>query len=323
MGVCLRACFFHTHTLTRQGDDFDEADFSVPQGDHPDEVSLDSTVSSEHFRRKDSLSRKQQPPLVETTNQNERQRPKSPLARNRSMGKQIGPQTPLHSSVSDLRSSENAIGPMVAKASGNKTLNPTRHAQQEKSLPMAQELPPPRPPSNVQTSRAPQTRLSGVESSNSSDHEPPIGFFTARAAESLQGGPGSSTKASAFNPHLESPSIRKTAGVDHSKTKPVGREAIGSSMSPTISRANFVNPQTDKARRLGMPGGGASPLQNRGSYKPPSMKRPVEPNDARAALGDVTAASLNRTSDDGSDVKRQRVDGDVRNATNDGGMLNV
>ncbi len=43
-------------------------------------------------------------------------------------------------------------------------------------------------------------------------------------------------------------------------------------------RTNFVNPQADKTRRVGMPVGAASPLQNRGSYKPPQMKRTVEGN---------------------------------------------
>lgn len=56
-----------------------------------------------------------------------------------------------------------------------------------------------------------------------------------------------------------------------------------------------------------MPGAIASPLQNRGSYKPPQMKRPAETNAPRFVLGDVTAASINVATDDSGDVKRQRV----------------
>lgn len=114
------------------------------------------------------------------------------------------------------------------------------------------------------------------------EHEPPIGFFTARAAETVQNGSSAQPNIPFFNPHLESPSIRKTAGIDHTKTKPVGRDAIpgpptniGHVMPPI--KTNYVNPQTDQVRRIGMPGGGASPLQNRNSYRPPQMmKRPLE-----------------------------------------------
>ncbi len=111
--------------------------------------------------------------------------------------------------------------------------------------------------------------------------DPPVGFFTARAAETIQSASGTLPQAPSFNPHLESPSIRKTAGVDHSKTKPVARELVGAPPQPVLSpasRPNFGNPQADKARRVGMPGSVASPLANRSSYKPPQMKRPAEGN---------------------------------------------
>lgn len=115
-----------------------------------------------------------------------------------------------------------------------------------------------------------------VEFSTNHEHDHPTGFFTARAAESIQNAIGIPLKAPAFNPHLDSPSIRKTAGVDHTKTKPVEKEAVR--LPP---RPNFVNPQTDKARRVGMPVGTGSPLQNRNSYRVPQMKRQVEMNIAQ------------------------------------------
>ncbi|KAI4259136.1 MAG: hypothetical protein L6R42_004737 [Xanthoria sp. 1 TBL-2021] len=144
--------------------------------------------------------------------------------------------------------------------------------------------------------------------------DPLVGFFTARAAETIQSASGTLPQAPSFNPHLESPSIRKTAGVDHSKTKPVARELVGAPPPPALSpagRPNFVNPQADKARRVGMPGGLASPLANRSSYKPPQMKRPAEGNPVqlpRPALGDVTSTTVNVASDVGAcgDVKRQK-----------------
>ncbi|KAL9641148.1 MAG: hypothetical protein Q9204_000246 [Flavoplaca sp. TL-2023a] len=164
---------------------------------------------------------------------------------------------------------------------------------------------------------------------------PPLGFFTARAAETIQSASGIPPQAPSFNPHLESPSIRKTAGVDHTKTKPVARELVGAPPPPAVSsasRPNFVNPQVDKGRRVGMPGGVASPLANRSSYKPPQMKRPADgttiqsvfqvhgekvrmisllmifARQSRPALGDVTSTTVNLAPDAGAggDVKRQR-----------------
>ena len=54
-----------------------------------------------------------------------------------------------------------------------------------------------------------------------------------------------------------------------------------------------------------MPVGTASPLQNRGSYRPPQMKRPGD----GGALRDVTAASINMG--DTVDIKRQKVTGSI------------
>ena len=128
---------------------------------------------------------------------------------------------------------------------------------------------------------APLTGTPPPATSTTISSDPPVGFFTARAAETIQSASGPLPQAPSFNPHLESPSIRKTAGVDHSKTKPVARELVGAPPPPVqspASRPNCVNPQADKARRVGMPGGGASPLANRSSYKPPQMKRPAEGN---------------------------------------------
>ena len=126
-------------------------------------------------------------------------------------------------------------------------------------------------------------------SSGSADPEPPISFFTARVAETVQNATAVPSNVPVFNPHLESPSIRKTAGIDHTKTKPVGRDSLGVTapvggagvqVGPGAGagaglppmRSNFVNPQADQARRIGMPGSAVgSPLQNRSSYKPPQM----------------------------------------------------
>ncbi|KAL8643334.1 MAG: hypothetical protein Q9228_000056 [Teloschistes exilis] len=156
--------------------------------------------------------------------------------------------------------------------------------------------------------------------------DPPVGFVTARAAESIQGSPAAPSKAPPFNPHLESPSIRKTSGIDHTKTKPVSRDLVVAPPLPTAvahtaRSTGFVNSQVDKTRRLGMPAvATASPLSNRNSYKPPQLKRPAEGGTSdqhtRSALGDVTGAIVNVPLNEvGVDAKRLKTGESVQQTT--------
>lgn len=133
----------------------------------------------------------------------------------------------------------------------------------------------------------------------------------------------------AFNPHAESPSIRKTPGIDHTKSMPLNRSgqhvapaetkatdadaknsgplpislgagsgkpgpggnvgaggfgSAGSGGGGVIGqpkpgpvpaqRGSVANPQLNQARRIGAPVG--SPMGNRGQYKPPTIKRPLQ-----------------------------------------------
>lgn len=137
-------------------------------------------------------------------------------------------------------------------------------------------------------------------------------FFSARSigrsADAKEPGLGSSH---VFNPKAESPSIRKTPGIDHNSSKPLARN--GQHVAPTSSqsgasssstagftpvrpggpatRGNLVNPALDPGRRIGAPGAAGSPLANRSSYKPPTMKRPLpgESGVARSPLVDLPA----------------------------------
>ena len=259
-------------------------------------------------------------PATHTADINSLQRPKSPLTRNHpKMSDQFAaPQTPINGATST------SVPPSILEdpqKSGQEVKPQHVHnpQQQVKSSTTGQQLPAPRLPENAPPQRnVILNDTPSLVSSSASEHDPPVGFFTARAAESLQKGPGLPLKASVFDPHLQSPSIRKTAGVDHTKTKPVGRETVGAPSQPTLPRANFVNPQSDKTRRVGMPAGAACPLQNRGSYKPPQMKRAVESSGPRSALGDVT----NVASDGGGDVKRQKLGLEAQVVHSNDGTLN-
>lgn len=155
------------------------------------------------------------------------------------------------------------------------------------------------------------------------------GFYSARAAamvpdtasgESL---PLNNPNLPAFNPRLESPSIRKTPGVDHRSSKPLTRDlkhVPGSSQAPAvpagrpgIGRGGALNPQLDGVRQIGIPGTRAmSPMQNRGGYKPPTMKRPLDGeggNANRTPLANLPANEPVTAGDDGGEAKRQRVNG--------------
>ncbi|KAI9797794.1 MAG: DNA repair protein rad52 [Piccolia ochrophora] len=162
---------------------------------------------------------------------------------------------------------------------------------------------------------------------------PLVGFVSAHAAPILQDSPSilPTHTPAAFNPHTESPSIRKTSGVDHSKSKPVNRDLIESASTTTAATTttngataprttaqpptNFANPHLDNARKIGVPNAYQNPMAaNRGTYKPPGpaaaggVKRgpdgqAVASATARAPLNDV---SVNKPLDGTGDVDAKR-----------------
>jgi len=74
---------------------------------------------------------------------------------------------------------------------------------------------------------------------------------------------------------------------------------------------NVVNPHLDQTRQVGAPGGRGSPLANRGQYRPPSMKRPLEAGggNGRPALAEVTSNTVVGVGQNVSelDAKRQKM----------------
>jgi DNA repair and recombination protein RAD52 len=213
--------------------------------------------------------------------------------------------------------------------------------------PNPEVVPPPRPqnpqlnpvagrrvlnqPSRTGPPSAPVSPVKPQESSsaeNDATSMPPqgAGFFSARAAQMIpeskaaEGAPAPiPSHLPAFNPYAESPSIRKTPGVDHKSTRPLTRDlkhvpppsqSIAAS-GPIQRPGNIVNPQLDAARRIGAPAS-PSPMSNRGGqYKPPT-KRAVDNRGSggitRAPLGDLPANEP-IGADAGGDLKRQRLNG--------------
>lgn len=156
------------------------------------------------------------------------------------------------------------------------------------------------------------------------------GFYSAKAAGSIDDNnniiPTAASNIPKFNPHAESPSIRKTSGVNHNKSVPLKRD-----LTVDTTPLNVINPQSEQIRRLGAPGPNNQLPAMRGpttsAYRPPTRRGPelnagqsntaAEPSGVdrilqvvkRSPLGDVSNIQHNVTAvtADGADVKRQRV----------------
>lgn len=157
----------------------------------------------------------------------------------------------------------------------------------------------------------------------------PVGFVSFKAKDfkdtkdAEQPPPAGPAAIKPFDPHRESPSIRRTQGVDLHTSKPVRRSEIGAqaaapqpvtALGPPVNgaagpRPNFVNPGLDAGRRIGMPGGVQSPMAGRGAYKPPtSLKRalPADTAPGRPPLADMS--NMQQQTESASDPKKPRID---------------
>ena len=224
----------------------------------------------------------------------------------------------------------------IPKSNGpQQQVNPQPNSNQSARPPLPQaQQPRPAPQAHPQatkpTTNAPQPPI----------NRPSIGFVTSRAAELLQNGDSapSLNHLPAFNPHVESPipKDKRTPGVDHARSIPVTREAIGAQPVPQPSSqtparpsmqtgssfgrpTNFVNPHQDANRRIGMPSAAPyamSPSANRGAYKPLTIANGGAATNMlkrdRPALQDVSnmggSGNTGNMNAEGPDAKRQRVD---------------
>lgn len=135
-----------------------------------------------------------------------------------------------------------------------------------------------------------QGQSSGSDSESRVQPDPAAGFFSARAVDILRENPQAPpSMAPKFDPHAESPSIRKTAGIDHSKSVPISKPMLAGISPSQNSTRDFINPSQDMHRRIGAPGGSgiASPVgrpQSTSSYRP--LTRPnIDPRNAGSNTG--------------------------------------
>ncbi|TGJ82881.1 hypothetical protein E0Z10_g5877 [Xylaria hypoxylon] len=260
--------------------DFDMADFGVTEDGHPDEVVLPG--SHDHVSHSNE---KPQTSIAGNGNANDRNkmpmnghhsRPMQPPSRPGAQPPRppITPNQQAHRPVGQFQSRPN---PQQQPPRQNSHANTTPQQATASHRIMTP------PPNGV--SRPP----GAMNAPNSVPNELAT-FFSARSVKDVaeNADPGTAIiveqGAKMFDPRAESPSIRKTPGVDHKSSKPLSRGGVH---LPPVKREldqqrpapnvppNIVNPSLSQMRQIGVPGGVGSPLGNRGQYRPPTMKRPA------------------------------------------------
>lgn len=324
------------------GDVFDEADFVANAAGNPDEVVLDLDTPQPIHRPQ---NRPQLPPAQERP-QGYQQRVAPP---NTAITTPIKPERQWNGATATTNAAVTNLNQNATTQRGGQAGNPRGIIQTNNTANNISSDELQRPKNTAvgivkteQPANAPNTMGNQVTMSNNGPAEPAIGFYSARAVDILRDNPRASPMAPKFDPHAESPSIRKTAGIDHTKSVPVSKPMLfGTPQSPAGPGAaasvgggrNFINPATDVHRRIGAPGGNpggiASPV-NKGfttsSYRP--LTRPAvdnrnatnntnnlnhpsattnDPSLKRPPLNDVTNAPLPGALSGSGDFKRPRL----------------
>jgi DNA repair and recombination protein RAD52 len=156
------------------------------------------------------------------------------------MGNRLG-QQPGHS-----RPGNNSNGPTIQSGTRTSTDNRNLDISNIKSA-------------LIPTMKAPQIQHRQPETPVPIPHNPPVGFYTGRAALNLEGSNGIiPEQAPAFNPHKPT-TIPRSAGIDHTKSSPVPRKQIqGNPLGPSspsagFSPPNIQNPSLTPGRQIGVP----------------------------------------------------------------------
>lgn len=320
------------------GDVFDEADFVANTVGNPDEVVLDVDTPQPIQR----LQARPQVPPVQQRSQGYQQRaapPNPAMATPSKPERQWNGPAPTTNAAFNNNPNQNAVAQRGGLAGHSQGMNQTNGIGNDRS---SQEFQRSNDPTagivkTEQPANASNTMGNQPTTNNNVPAEPAVGFYSARAVDILRDNPRASPMAPKFDPHAESPSIRKTAGIDHTKSVPVSKPMLfGTSQSPAGPAAaapgaapgrNFINPATDVHRRIGAPGGNpggiASPVAKgftTSSYRP--LTRPAvdnrnaanntnnptnDPSLKRPPLNDVTNAPLPGALPGSGDIKRPRL----------------
>ncbi|KAK4939411.1 DNA repair protein rad52 [Elasticomyces elasticus] len=295
-------------------DDFELEDFDAIEMAGPDELSL--SAEPEDTARKPVNGAAERMPPPSRTNLTTPSKPPMPVPR----------------PAATRSAPASAARPLPQPLPGQRVQ--ALPAQSAKPLSVSDQRMPPvessRPPSpHVPSEHFPQ-HPPGRNATTTGSSSRPTGFYSARVAENIDEHNNVTAAAAPtalkFNPHAESPSIRKTSGVDHNRSVPLKRDLKSDTSTVTT---NVINPQFDQSRKVGAPSPNGLVGGIRGgtsSYRPPTRRGPEtfgvtmqHPTDSgseqnlqaarRIPLGDVSNMQHNVTAVtvDGADAKRQRV----------------
>ncbi|KAK0636321.1 hypothetical protein B0T17DRAFT_518786 [Bombardia bombarda] len=239
--------------------ELDEADFNITEDGHPDEVVLTTSNKPSSNEKPQNQAATNGPPM-QPPFKPQPVPPSRPLIRSVSGGNPPtrAPHTPNHqppqpprpNGTNAFQGAQNHVsngGPRPPQQQFNQN-RPVPHQNGVNHNPQAHMTPPPAAAQNV--GGAPP----GGEA---------VGFFSARAVkelpeESLVNGHVGPKAGQVFNPRAESPSIRKTPGIDHTKSKPLARN--GQHVPPPSSQADAATAGATSANApaslQGVSGGG-------------------------------------------------------------------
>jgi DNA repair and recombination protein RAD52 len=172
-----------------------------------------------------------------------------------------------------------------------------QQGQQPQSRPPMQRPGPPQPansrpmqppPARTPIAGAPKTATPPQQmppQPTNTPSNPPIAFFTGRAALSLKSESDVIPDAApAFNPHRPT-TIPRSAGIDHTKSSPIARK-----MLPQTT-PNYVDPMSSPNRQIGMPRGTSA-------FKPPGTSAFKAPTTS-AFKAPAMAAGVKRPAENG------------------------
>ncbi|KKZ60253.1 hypothetical protein EMCG_05010 [[Emmonsia] crescens] len=324
---------------------FDEADFAESQSVHPDEVVIDQeqpeqprqnpqqihSISHElqknrpgattrHLNQTVTPSKPEKPWVASPASRGQPDLPPIPGER---LNRPALPQISANNHLPANLKTPSVPRPQPLPQNGSKPVPPQQPNQ-------ISNVPPPLPSDqlkakselilkdnqNISPTKAPSP-LSSQIPEDKRPQDPAGGFYSARAADALRSNPYEAPKlAPAFDPRFDSPSIRKTAGINHNASAPVIRTVIGinpprftdntASSIPSASQVQYSNitktNAPDSTKRGPVPGSingsgnGFVPQGTRGpmttsSYRPPTRKVMTRSNAAHvsAASNSITA----------------------------------
>ncbi|KAI1205111.1 recombination protein Rad52 [Annulohypoxylon truncatum] len=307
--------------------DFDMVDFGVTDEGHPDEVILPASHGTSSSEKSQTL------PVGNSSDRNTSST--STYTSANSAPKQMQPpprpmaQPPRQPQTPNQQTPQRPGASFQGRPNPQQYPRPLSHANNAAQHAAA---------NNRTNTPPPQPRAAPTEQ---------VGFFSARSIKKL---PESATPdapiipvqgAKPFDPHLDSPSIRKTPGIDHSSSKPLSKDGkhvpptkrdpepqrgpgpangpVGNSFSNAVglgpgrpSTSGVGNPALNQARQIGAPGGVGSPMGNRGQYRPLTVKRPAPTGGESGNRTPLTEVSTNGPQSIGggggeTDPKRQKV----------------